>query len=1162
MFSKLQHLDRRYAMLALFALLSLIVCLGYCRKLTLDARHRAETSRHIFTLIANQTTTNQIASGETHAYTISLASHQYLRLAINRPQVSLTVRLTEPGDQLPVEHTIRCYGILPLSLISRTSGIFTLEIRTAQAQEGAAPYELIVERLREASLQDEDRVLADKAFALAEGLRQQWQQESFADSLSQYTKALQYWYALNDQHNLAIALLSIAELNYISGKNKDALDYYTRAFVLSRNSQQPEAETEALNGMSIACIEMGNNAAALQHCTLARDLSRNAGDWRGEAQALNYIGLIHYLSGELTQAVDYFEQALGIGQSSADPKSQAQTLLNLGYAYQDLGDLQRASNCYSQAHILWQSLDDRRQIAAVLTATGNIYTFLGERQESLKRQKQAASLLQQIGDLNGEAAALNGLGNVYDALGEPAKALAAYERSLHLSELSGNRVFAGQTLGYIGRVHHTLGNIPKAVESFKQKLHIARQTKDPRTEAHTLRDIGSILHSLGRQRDALQKYEQALALNRKVSDRRGQAYTLDYIGYIHDTAGRKRQALVYYSQALSLMQSVEDSSGEIFTLYNIARTNCDMGNLSEAHLKIEEALKKIESQRTKVISQELRTSYFASVQEYYKLYINILMRLHQRDTNQGLNARAMEISEKARARVLIDSLIEAGTDIRQGVEPKLLEKERNLEQMLNTRIERRIRMLSSNKTSAQIEQLESEINQLTDEVKEIQVQIKDSSPRYAALTQPVPLSVSEIQTQLLDSDTVMLEYSLGEQASYLWAVTPDTIESYQLPARNIIEDLSGKVYELLTAQQALPGETSKQYLKRVTALESQYWSVATRLSQMLLAPVAAQIGKKRLVIVADEALQYIPFSSLPMPKPIGSTNLSVSEKTSQIIPLIVEHEIVCLPSASTLEVLRQEHSKREPGSNMIAIFADPIFTQDDPRATHLVNPNPASIARSEPSTDLNRTLRDIGSTQDGISLPRLLATRAEADSIVEAAAGTQTLVALDFDANLAKVQSPEIAQCRILHLATHGILNNEHPELSGIVLSLINKQGEACDGFLALNVVCDLKLKADLVVLSACNTGLGKKIRGEGLIGMTRGFMYAGAPRVVASLWQVNDVATARLMSLFYRGMLKKGLQPAAALRAAQIEMWKNDRWKSPFFWAAFHLQGEWRAGA
>jgi CHAT domain-containing protein len=194
-----------------------------------------------------------------------------------------------------------------------------------------------------------------------------------------------------------------------------------------------------------------------------------------------------------------------------------------------------------------------------------------------------------------------------------------------------------------------------------------------------------------------------------------------------------------------------------------------------------------------------------------------------------------------------------------------------------------------------------------------------------------------------------------------------------------------------------------------------------------------------------------------------------------------------------------------------------------------------------------------------LRITRLPFTRIEADGVLATASPDQSLKATDFRANRETATSPELSQYRYVHFATHGILNSEHPELSGIVFSLVNENGKPVDGFLRLHDIYNLNLPADLVVLSACQTGLGKEIRGEGLIGLTRGFMYAGSPRVVASLWKVDDAATAELMKRFYRGMLKDKLTPAAALRAAKVEMWKQKRWNAPFYWAAFELQGEWK---
>jgi CHAT domain-containing protein len=337
----------------------------------------------------------------------------------------------------------------------------------------------------------------------------------------------------------------------------------------------------------------------------------------------------------------------------------------------------------------------------------------------------------------------------------------------------------------------------------------------------------------------------------------------------------------------------------------------------------------------------------------------------------------------------------------------------------------------------------------------------------------------------------------------------------------------------------------------------------------LLERVAGQLDKKRLLIVSDGALEYIPFAALPSPQgrakatERGSGSRHSSQDSQDPRPLIVDHEIVSLPSASVLAVLRRELTDRQPAPKALAVLADPVFSNDDPRmalnrATGGTTPvpSPADVAnRSAVGPEVTRSAREAGLND----FVRLRFSRQEAEAITSLLQEKDRLKALDFTASRATARSQELGQYRIIHFATHGLLNSRHPELSGLVFSLINEEGKPQDGFLRSYDIYNLKLNADLVVLSACQTALGKEVRGEGLIGLTRGFMYAGVPRVVASLWRVDDRATAELMKRFYQGMLRAGQRPAAALRAAQVSMLKEKRWSAPHYWAAFTIQGEWR---
>ncbi|HYV10579.1 MAG TPA: CHAT domain-containing protein, partial [Pyrinomonadaceae bacterium] len=298
----------------------------------------------------------------------------------------------------------------------------------------------------------------------------------------------------------------------------------------------------------------------------------------------------------------------------------------------------------------------------------------------------------------------------------------------------------------------------------------------------------------------------------------------------------------------------------------------------------------------------------------------------------------------------------------------------------------------------------------------------------------------------------------------------------------------------------------------------------------------------------------VPFGVLPV---AGGGASSTGRQRLATKPLIIDHEIVNLPSASTLAVVRKEVAGRQIAPKSVAVLADPVFMKDDERVKKSDKVGPTAPADKRQL--VKAAAEDTGVSDEGLYIPRLPGTRKEAEQIVAMVPDAERRLALDFAASRETVTSAELSQYRYVHLSTHGFLNSVHPELSGVVLSLVNERGEEQDGFLRAHELFNLKLPAEVVVLSACQTGAGKTIRGEGLVSLTRGFMYAGAPRVVVSLWAVSDWATTDLMVRFYQGMLKEGLRPAAALRAAQLSLMNDKRFVSPYYWAPFTLQGEWR---
>jgi CHAT domain-containing protein len=719
------------------------------------------------------------------------------------------------------------------------------------------------------------------------------------------------------------------------------------------------------------------------------------------------------------------------------------------------------------------------------------------------------------------------------------QAIEKWEAARQLYHAAGMLVQEADTLYMIGGVYENLGETQQALDYYHQLLSLRQQVDDRVGEGIALTIIGRVYNRLEEKQQALSYYDRALVLYRemvdspeeRLSQRSGEAGILSNIGRVYSDLGEKQKALDYLNQALMLRRELSDSTGkvlvfkDIFAIYSELGEQPDRGDLNEALVAIDELLAKIEDVLTQIDSEDLRASYFATVYHHYQFKINVLMLLHQQQPDKGYNTTALETNERARARTLLALLNEANIDIRQGVDPQWLEQETQLQQQLN-RLE--TQRLQPDATTEQLAQLDRQSDAILEQLQELIGLIRTESPAYADLQYPQPLTLPEIQQQVLNEETVLLQYSLGETRSYLWVLTSTSLASYELPPAAEITDAVTQLRKTITYP------TSRHNQAAIA-------QAAAPLTQMLLTPAAEQLGRqlanKRLLIVGDGALQYLPFAALPVP---GTENNPT--------PLIAQHEILNLPSASVLGILRQTTENRQLAPKQLAILADPVFGGvDDDRLSGNPSNNPDAVLQS--------SARDMD-----LALPprRLLFSREEAREIASMFPESERLQALDFEANRQLATSDTLSQYRIVHFATHGFLNSVNPALSGLILSLANPEGTPDNGFLRLHDIFNLNLPAELVVLSACQTALGEELRGEGLVGLTRGFMYAGAKRVAVSLWSVDDRGTSVLMSEFYRQMLEGDLSPAAALRQAQLKLLQQEDWQSPYYWAAFTMQGEW----
>lgn len=1042
-----------------------------------------------------------LRGGETHVYPVNLQAGQFLRVKVQEEGIDVTVRLLDSTGALATGVDTPGFGprdsLEDLAILTRAPGPYRLEIGVSpKAQPGR--YRLRVE-IRPG--QGEEDGLRSEAVRSAWEILHPPPDRSGERKIEQMRRTAELWERLGERRRMAETLFFLGQEYYsLPGKAEESIQAFLRSAALWKEEPDPGAkpwQIRALNSAGNLLYAHGRPGEARERYEEALAAAESLGDIRNQAASLNNIGFLDVAQGEVQSGITFLLQSLQKAREAQDRWLQTRDLTNLALAYERLQESQKAIQYYQEALELARTFADR----------------------------------------DSEAIALNNLGETYLSLGDWETAVSSFQQVLPLIHQLGDRVNEARTLINLGDAFRRLERFKDAERAFDQALVIGREVKDTETQTAALTTRAFLYIKLHQPDRAVEPSRQALLLAQGFPDREVNA--LYALGRAHQELGDWRAAREELEKALSLARSRGDRTREAEVGLILAWAERDGGDLTAAREQIHSAVELLESLRTRVLDPRLRTSFLATKQDFYEFYIDSLMASQQ-------PSEALQISEQARARSLLDILTESGADIRKGADPALVDRERRLRDRVNVLDRNRFNLQATEKPDLRkLADAERQLEQALDEYNQVQADVRASSPSYAALTQPQPLSVAEIQAQVLDGKALLLEYALGAKRSFLWVVTPESIQSFELPPREQIEKTARRYYELLTARnERRSAESLQAWKQRIDRSDQEARGVGRDLYRLLLTPAERLLGDHPLLVVADGALQYIPFAALPVP--------------SSGAPLVTRHEVASLPSASALAALRREVLGRSRAPKTLAVFADPVFQATDPRLTH----RPDKLERMSLVSTATRGWAPAEERQAGGERPsfrRLLSSRKEAETLSSLVPRDQLSLAIGFDASRAKATAPELAQYRNVHFATHGVLDSRRPELSKLVLSLYDEKGSSEDGFLRLNDIYGLHLNADLVVLSACQTALGKEIRGEGLIGLTRGFMDAGAARVVASLWSVEDRATAELMGSFYRAMLREKLSPAAALRQAQIRMASSPGRQSPYFWAGFALQGEWK---
>lgn len=857
--------------------------------------------------------------------------------------------------------------------------------------------------------------------------------------------------------NLVDAHHALGIIYNTTGKAKAALRTLEQAERLAERSDDPEYKAISKKELGNTYSRLGDYPKSLRFYQAALKIYQEIDDIEGEGESLNYLGKTHRLLGDSGQSLDYSQRALAIAQLVHNDYQEAFALNEIGLVHYYLGDLQKALENLQQAFKLCQSLNNQSFKGALLNNLAITYASLDDPLKALEYLKQAVDIHRKIND--------------------------------HSEEII--------NLGNIGNICRKLGDYKNALGYFLESLKIAKSIGDRDSQAVLFKLIGNTYHDLGDSQKALGYYDRTLKMLQETGNKRGQVDTLNSIGLAYLKLGDYALALDHLRRALELGTQIQSTGVLWHTHLNLAKTYSKQEEYQDALDHYQQAVKIIESGRRYLHLAEHKSGYFSQRIEAYEGLVSVLFKLNRHEA-------AFDYAERARARAFLDMLAESKVDSYQGVDPKLIEKEKEINHNLST-IQKKLR---KERDETNRKRLYKELKAQEARLEEMEFDVRRKNPNYARIRYPEVYNLNQVQ-DILTPGSVLLEYMLGEEGSYLWALTQNRFQAYPLPKRVEIE------------------KKVKQY-RNLIHRASDSESSGAELYEMLVKPAESLLsGKSSLVIIPDGVLYYLPFESL-----IKTTGGPSATGGSPAVKYLVEdYEVAYSPSATVLGLIRKERISHETKKVLMA-FGDPVYKEE------------TTIA----SNDQTREIYD----EIGHKFPRLTYSGEEVKGIGKLFSSDTKAIFTRSEATEERVKSAALRDYKIIHFATHAILDEDVPSRSAIILALHGNE----DGFLQMREVFNLKLNADLVVLSACRTGLGKWVRGEGLIGMTRAFMYAGAKTVLASLWSVDDKSTSILMQRFYY-YLKKGEGKSQALRKAKIDMIRSRGYNKPYYWSGFVLQGE-----
>ena len=968
--------------------------------------------------------------------------------------------------------------------------------------------------------------------------------------------------ALEIKDDLLLAYVTKPVILWYTNKYQLFLECCQTALKLAKEKNDLEFQVNFLTNIGLAQSHFSNNAEALKNYEQALVIAKRIGYRKEEMRISGNMGTIYRDTGQLEQAVSHFEKAYLIAKDMGNTYHQGLQLRNMGDCYHFMGKYKIALDYFQKATPIIKSLGDKHLESLLYWSLGMLNANYGNHLEALDYNRKALDIAVQKNDKFGIERYLNSIGLNYWNLGNFSKALDCFKEALPIAKEIGDKFGEGLTIGHIGIIYQELGDYSNALKYYNEALNIAREMNNKKEEMRHLANIGTVVSRLENYDEALKYYNQALEMSREFKDKRQESILLANIGDDYSLLGNNEKAKNFINHALSLSREINEKSTQASQLLNLGDVNKSSGNFTEAfncYLKANQigkmldepdliwrsymglgicyeeqkkyqqslnnynyAISELEKIRQSIATDKFKTGFFEDKIQLFVNVVELMDRLNQKYPSKNYDQKAFLYAERAKARTLLDIVFEGKifqnlAEIPVAFRQKFLINEKKYNNK-HREMSNELSKLASDQDKKLLSQLNNDIESLQREKTKILQELQDKYPGYYQLTNPKLLTVQDIQENILKSDQVIIEYFVAEEEIFVWLISKKQLEFKTI-------DLSKKELESYIA------EISPLFTKDNQVVESQIdfrWAnfnfdLLHKLYLELLGKPAAQLldKTKDLVIIPDDILFYFPFEML----------------VTKIDPGEVKYltEDYAISYSSSVSLLNPELHKKVIAQNELLAFGNPDFKEKE-----------KGILAQLASYVKNRTILR---GNDFMPLPN---AELEVNTIASDFENAMVLTGKDATEKHFKELA---AHYKNIHLATHFLVNDSQPLYSKIVLSQSNNEQE--DGLLQTYEIYNLRLNAEMVVLSGCNSGLGKLKHGEGLVGMTRAFLYAGVPSLIVSLWPVDDESTALLMKQFYK-YLNEGNNKKTALKKAKIDLIKSkDKKRDPFYWAPFVLIGD-----